>query len=138
MRAAEVRGPGQRLPESRKLQILLVEDSVIFQATVADLLRSRGHRVALASNGLEGLERAESVQPDVVITDVEMPRMNGLEMIRAMKAKEALRKVPVITLSALKTQEVRAQALEAGADDFLTKADLDEEYLLELVRALTA
>jgi len=138
VRSAEVRGPGQRPPESRKLQILLVEDSVIFQATLADLLRSRGHRVALANNGMEGLERAASVRPDVVITDIEMPRMNGLEMIRVMRSTEELRKVPVITLSALKSRDVRAQALEAGADHFLTKAELDEEYLLDLVRSLTA
>jgi chemotaxis protein histidine kinase CheA len=139
VRAGEVgRGPGQPLPESRKLQILVVEDSVIFQATLSDLLRTRGHRVALASNGAEGLARAESVQPDLVITDIEMPRMNGLEMIRAMRAREALRKVPVITLSALGSREVRAEAMECGADHHLVKAELDEEYLLELVRSLTA
>jgi two-component system, chemotaxis family, sensor kinase CheA len=138
VRGAEVRGPGQPLPEGRKLQVLVVEDSVIFQSTLSDLLRSRGHRVALASNGLEGLERALSVRPDIVITDIEMPRMNGLELIRAMRKKPELRKVPVITLSALGSREVRAEAIEAGADHYLTKSELDEEYLLDLVRSLTA
>jgi two-component system chemotaxis sensor kinase CheA len=138
VRIGEVRGAGQPMPETRKLQILLVEDSVIFQATVSDLLRSRGHRVALASNGLEGLERAVSVRPDLIITDIEMPRMNGLELIRALRAKDELKKVPVITLSALGSREVRAEAMEAGASHFLNKAELDEEYLLDLVRSLTS
>ena len=139
VRGGEIgRGPGRPIPEARRLVILVVEDSVIFQATLTDLLRSRGHRVVVAGNGAEGLERASAVRPDVVITDIEMPRMDGLVMIRELRAREELREVPVITLSALGSSEVKARALEYGADHFLLKADLDEEHLLDLVRSLTS
>jgi len=59
-------------------------------------------------------------------------------MIRELRAREELREVPVITLSALGSSEVKARALEYGADHFLLKADLDEEHLLDLVRSLTS
>lgn len=141
--AAELVGSGEVergrvVQEMRRLQILVVEDSVIFQATIADLLRSRGHRVVLASNGAEGLERAESVRPDLVITDIEMPRMDGLQLIRALRGREALRRIPIITLSGFGSREARARAMESGADHCLVKAELNEEHFLDLIRQLTS
>ena len=122
------------------IRVVIAEDQAMVLGALAALLEMEDdiHVVAQVRNGRDALQTVLASTPDVVITDIEMPRMNGLEMIRALRAKEELRKVPVITLSALKSREVRAQAIEAGADHFLTKADLDEEYLLDLVRSLTA
>jgi len=137
VRGGEV-SPFHPVPEGRRLQILLVEDSVIFQATIADLLRSRGHRVAVAGNGAEGLERAASVHPDVIITDIEMPVMDGYRMIQALREREDTRRVPVVTLSGLGSREVKAKAMASGANHCLVKAELDEEHLLELIRQLAS
>lgn len=131
-------GGRRAVREWRRLMILVVEDSVIYQATIVDLLRSHGHSVAVAGNGIEGLERAAAIHPDLVITDLEMPRMDGLQLIRALRSREDLRRVPVITLSASGTRETSAQALASGANHCLVKAELDEGELLELIGRLTS
>ena len=75
----------------------------------------------VASNGLEALELARTFQPDVIVTDVMMPELDGFELLRALRADDELRTTPVIMLSARAGEEARHEGLAASADDYLVK-----------------
>jgi CheY-like chemotaxis protein len=87
----------------------------------ASWLGSEGFDVSEAGDGAEGVCRARAVHPDVVLMDVAMPRMDGLEATRRLKRDPATATVPVVILSALSSPQDRRRALEAGAVDFLGK-----------------
>jgi two-component system chemotaxis response regulator CheY len=101
--------------------ILLVDDS----RTVQDLFRiglaQQGFTVVTAGDGLEGLEKLSQNSVDLVITDVNMPRMDGIRFIISLRKNKAWARLPVIVLSTEKGPHDRQQAAEAGADLFLTK-----------------
>lgn len=119
------------LPDSGPL-ILIAEDNPSNQDIYADYLKAKGYRVLLASNGLEALERARQGHPDLVIMDIQMPTMDGLEAIRRMRADTQLQRIPVIALTALAMPEDRERCMAAGAADYLTKP-VSLKLLLSLI-----
>ena len=92
--------------------------SVRLFACFAHRLQSSGYEVLTANNGIEGLERFESGRPDLIITDLAMPEMNGLELTQAVRR---LDRTPIIVLSVRDTDVMKVKALDEGADDYLTK-----------------
>jgi CheY-like chemotaxis protein len=101
--------------------IVVVDDEPDFCTVVGELLKSQNLVVHAAYDALEGLSLIENVHPDLVLADVMMPRVNGLELIRRLRADPALRRVPTIVVSALVRCEEREAALRAGADAFIPK-----------------
>ena len=115
--------------------VLVVDDDPVIQGLLRVNFEMEGYEVVVAGDGVEGLERARSEQPDVVILDVMMPRMDGLEVARALKADPATATIPILLLSA-KAQEVDVRAGGAtGADAYVTKP-FDPLELLKRVEAL--
>lgn len=115
-------------PEDAPL-VLIVEDN----ANVRDYLKQclgRRYRVVEAVNGVEGLVQAQERVPDLIISDIMMPEMDGLTFCRHLKADERLRIIPVIILTAKVTQENKLEGLEAGADDYLFKPFHATELLI--------
>lgn len=110
-------------------RVLLVEDSVIFRTTVGGLLSGLGCEVRLAENGMAGLAALESFQPELIVSDVQMPRMDGLEMTRRLRKDPRFARVPVVILSSLGSEEDRRRGSEAGADAYLIKSELGPEIL---------
>jgi DNA-binding response OmpR family regulator len=107
-------------------RILLVDDDVDFAEAVKLLLESRGHEVILAHNGKEGLEKARTVEPDLVVLDVMMPEMNGYDVCVVLKADPRLSQIPVILLTAVdqaifKTSYTKEMGLMTEADDYVAK-----------------
>lgn len=98
-------------------------------------LARRGHEVTLASDGAEGLRRALTEAPDIILMDLSLPDLDGWEATRRLRAHEATRELPVIALTAHAMQGDREQALAAGADDYDTKP-VDLERLLGKIDAL--
>jgi CheY-like chemotaxis protein len=106
--------------------VLLVEDDPDTRQMYAQWLEFFGFNVAQAGNGLEGVESARRVHPDVVLMDVAMPKMDGLEATRRLKHDPQTADVPVVILSAFASPQDRKRAFDAGADEFLAKpCDLD-------------
>jgi PAS domain S-box-containing protein len=101
-------------------RILLVDDNRDMRDYVQRLLGSR-FSVVTAGNGREALEIAQKAPPDVILSDIMMPEMNGFELLAAIRAHELLAGVPVILLSARAAEEARVEGLERGADDYLVK-----------------
>jgi DNA-binding response OmpR family regulator len=117
--------------------VLVVDDDPVIQGLLRVNFEMEGYDVITAGDGVEGLERARSEQPDVVILDVMMPRMDGLEVARILKADPATAPIPILLLSA-KAQEVDVRAGDAtGADAYVTKP-FDPLELLKRVEALIA
>lgn len=116
--------------------ILLVEDNADVRAFVRGELRSR-YTVLEAENGQQGLEQARQAQPDLVLSDVMMPVMNGVELCRQLKADRETSHLPVILLTARGSQEHQLEGLDSGADDYIAKP-FSMPILLARVRNLLA
>ncbi|HBB36345.1 MAG TPA: regulator [Cyanobacteria bacterium UBA8803] len=102
-------------------QILIIDDDPAIQILLKRTLHNQGYEVAVASNGEDGLEQARRLRPALVICDWIMPRMNGLEVCRQVKATPELSTTMFILLTSLGSVEDRVKGLDAGADDFLCK-----------------
>ncbi|ONI87864.1 histidine kinase [Actinosynnema sp. ALI-1.44] len=102
-------------------RVLVADDNADMRGYLARLLRGTGHEVRIVSDGQAALEAIRADPPDVVVSDVMMPRLDGLELIAALRADPRVASVPVLLLSARAGQEASVQGLEAGADDYLVK-----------------
>lgn len=112
--------------------ILVVEDSIIQARKLRLLLEKHGYRISIALNGLEAMAVLEDFTPDLIISDVVMPEMDGLELCRRIRSHERLRFIPVLLLTALSEPEDIIRGLESGADNFLTKP-YDEAFLIKRI-----
>lgn len=115
--------------------VLVVDDDEDIRVLFSAILRRAGYRPRLASSGRQALEQADEQVPDLVISDVSMPGLSGLEMCRALKAEPRTAATAVLLVSALSGAQDRAAGLQAGADDYLTKP-IRPAVLLEHVESL--
>ena len=116
--------------------VLVVDDSITVRRVTQRLLQREGYRVALAADGLQGLERLQAERPAVVLSDIEMPRMDGFDFVRNIRADEALRDLPVIMITSRIAEKHREHARELGVDHYLGKP-YSEDELLGLIRNYT-
>jgi adenylate cyclase len=116
-------------------KILIVDDEPFNLDLLEQELQDQGYEMERASDGVEALEKIPSFLPDVILLDYMMPRMNGLEVLKRLRADESHKAIPVILLTAKATQEDKVQGLDAGADDYVTKP-FDAFELLARVRAM--
>ncbi|MFN3148450.1 response regulator [Bremerella sp.] len=113
-----------------KGRILVVDDSPTTRAVLRNLLTAAGFVVRTASDGLDALEKLSSHAVDVVISDVEMPRLNGFDLARQVKARTSL---PVILVTGREKEEHRLEGLNAGADAYVVKSTFEDKSLLEII-----
>ena len=109
--------------------VLVVDDSLTVRRVTQRLLQREGYRVSLAKDGLEGLERLADELPAVVLTDIEMPRMDGFDLVRNMRVDERLNKLPIIMITSRIAQKHRDYAAELGVNHYLGKPFAEEELL---------
>ena len=103
-------------------RILVADDSLATRALVAAALADLADfQVERVSTGLEAIKLLSTTETDLIITDIHMPEINGLELVRFVKTSERLRQIPVIVISTEATEEDRERALRLGADDYLAK-----------------
>jgi CheY-like chemotaxis protein len=117
--------------------ILVVEDNDLSRDALSRRLERRGYRVLLAVDGAQAVDAARDERPDVILMDLGLPRVDGWEATRRLKADPATRRIPVIVLSAHAMTNDRDKALQAGGDDFDTKP-IRFQPLLEKIEALLA
>lgn len=118
--------------------ILIVDDTPDGREIYSLYLQSKGFAVLTARDGSEGVEMARQHQPDVVVMDIAMARLDGIAATKRLKRDARTRRTPVIVLTAYPGKPVQQQALEAGASAFLTKPCLPEELETHIRRLLAA
>lgn len=117
-------------------RILLVEDSLATRVQLQRILEAAGYRVATAVDGQEGAERLEREEFDAVLSDVEMPRLDGFGLAARIRGNPRWEGLPVVLLTSLATEEDQRRGLEVGADAYLTKQAFHHELLLTTLRRL--
>ncbi len=122
--------------KERRLRVLCVDDSFIMLSTVTAMLKDLGFQVLGANDGQEALTALQSFAADLIVTDLQMPRLDGLGLIRALRSQSRFSSLPVIVLSSLGAAEDKRRAAEAGASAYLVKGELTSDHLAEAVERL--
>lgn len=120
-----------------KNKVLVVDDESFIINLLTNGLVEEGFEVVTASNGFEAILAVEEQQPDIVITDIMMPRLTGLDFLKALKNNPATAKVPVLLISAMDQANIVQQGLEMGAVDYITKPFKISEIVGKLRHYLT-
>ncbi|WP_322400944.1 hybrid sensor histidine kinase/response regulator [Massilia luteola] len=126
--------PAAMAPVAGPRRVLVVEDSVTSRLLLKHILEGAGCGVDTAVDGLDALSRLRAGRYDAVVSDVEMPNMDGLALTAAIRANPATAELPVILVTSLQTPEQREAGLRAGADAYFTKGSFDQDRLLATVR----
>ena len=119
-------------PLSGRLRILMAEDNAPNRLVASALLRSAGHELEIVEDGQEAVEKAMSKRFDVILMDVQMPRLDGLAATKKIRADAGLKDVPIIGLTASAMKQDRDRCLQAGMSDYLPKP-VDWDKLLSLL-----
>ncbi len=117
-------------------RVLVVDDSLTVRELERKLLLSRGYQVSVAVDGMDGWNALRAEAFDLLITDIDMPRMDGIELVTQVRQDPRLRSLPVMVVSYKDREEDRRRGLEAGADYYLAKASFHDEALLDAVQTL--
>ncbi|HEX2869224.1 MAG TPA: response regulator [Ignavibacteriales bacterium] len=125
--AAMERGPGS---------ILVADDSITSRILLKDILESAGYNVTLAVDGVDALARIKTGSFDLIVTDVEMPRMNGFDLTRSIRQDDKLKSTPVVLITALSSPEDKTRGIDSGADAYVVKSSFDQSNLLEVIQRL--
>jgi two-component system, chemotaxis family, sensor histidine kinase and response regulator WspE len=122
--------------EIQTKNILIVDDSITVRETERKLLENRGYQVDVAVDGVEGWNAVRTKSYDLVISDIDMPRMNGIELIKNIRNHPVYSSLPIIVVSYRDRQEDRLQGMEAGANYYLTKSSFEDDTLAQAVADL--
>lgn len=124
--------------ETTHRRVLVVDDSPLTRELLVSLLESVGYVVVQAVDGAAAMEVLQRETVDIVVTDLEMPRVDGLELTRRLKAHAAWRALPVVIVTTRGSEQDRRRGMEAGADGYVTKGDLVRQDLVDVVARLLA
>ncbi|MFZ4571335.1 MAG: hybrid sensor histidine kinase/response regulator [Bacteroidales bacterium] len=122
--------------ERKQKQILVAEDSITSRMLLKNILEAAGYVVTTAVDGVDALTRAKEGEFDLLVSDVDMPRMNGFELTRKIRHDSRLKELPVVLVTSLSRREDHEQGIEAGANAYIVKSNFEQSNLLEVVRKL--
>lgn len=118
------------------MKILVAEDEPMLLKTIELKLKKEGYEVITTADGREAVAKIEEMDPDLVITDIMMPYVSGLEIV-AIVRKKINKRIPIIMLSAMEQEKVVMEAFELGADDYITKPFSLNELVIRVKRLMT-
>lgn len=120
----------------KRKKVLVTDDSITVREVQRQLLAGKGYDVQTAVDGMDGMNVAKEESFDLIITDIDMPRMNGIEFVTKIRADATLKDTPVVVVSYKDREEDRLRGLEAGANYYLTKSSFQDDTLLQVVHEL--
>ncbi len=129
--------PAPAASARRALDVVIVDDDAGFRDSIAAILRQRGDQVRETGDGLEALSACLSQPPDLLLSDVQMPRMDGWQLLRLLRARSSLVQVPIVLLTTLTSDEARLEGYRLGVDDYIGKP-VDGGELLARVDRIVA
>jgi chemotaxis protein histidine kinase CheA len=136
-RVTRERAPAAAQPAKRTPGVLIVDDALSVRNSLLQLVQDAGFRAEAARDGFDAIERLPDFQPDVVLTDLEMPNMNGIELTAHIRSQPELKRLPVIMITSRSQDKHKIAATEAGVDGYITKPYNDGE-LLQTIRGVLA
>ena len=134
--APQARAAAAEKPEAEAKAILVAEDSITSRMLLKGILESAGYRVKTVMDGLEAFTTLRAERFDLLVSDVEMPRLNGFDLTARIRADPKLAELPVVLVTALESREDRERGIDVGANAYLVKSSFDQSNLLEAVRRL--
>lgn len=117
-------------------KVLLIEDDPLIYRLYEKLFKLEGFEIELAENGKLGLEKVGSVKPDIILLDIMMPEMNGIEFLTNLKADETTKDIPVIVLTNMSDMNVAQMAQAKGAVLIIVKSQAEPDHVVESVKAV--
>jgi DNA-binding response OmpR family regulator len=120
----------------KKIKILIVEDEEILLTALSEEMKQAGFDVSEAKDGVEGVEKAISDKPDLILLDLVMPRLDGIGALKQMKANPEIKDIPVVILTNLSDYDKVSDALSLGAMDYLVKANYRLEELVIKIKTV--
>jgi CheY-like chemotaxis protein len=123
------------LEETHQASVLVVEDSISTRRSLAEFMQDLNYKVYTAKDGVEAIEIMRDHSPTLLLTDLEMPRMNGLELTSYVRAHDETKDIPIIMLTSRTTEKHRKEAMSIGVNEYLSKPFV-EDVLLEKVQSL--
>jgi two-component system chemotaxis sensor kinase CheA len=131
------RAPARAAPaDTPAKKVLIAEDSITSRMLLKGILESAGYDVKIAVDGMEAFATLRAEHFDVLVSDVEMPRLNGFDLAARVRADRNLAELPIVLVTALESREDRERGIDVGASAYLVKSDLDQSNLLETLRRL--
>ena len=125
--------PVEKAEEGRK-SILVVEDSITSRILLKNILESAGYNVRTAVDGIDAITALKTEDFDIVVSDIEMPRMNGFDLTAKIRSDKKFEELPVVLVTALESREDRERGIDVGANAYIVKSSFDQSNLLEVVR----
>lgn len=122
------------IPKTGK--ILVVEDSITSRTMLKNILETAGYQVITAVDGTDAFTKARTGDFDIVVSDVDMPKLNGFELTAKIRSDKKLSEIPVVLITALESRDDRERGIEVGADAYIIKSSFDQTNLLEIIRKL--
>ena len=126
--------PGSQQPSPHSMHVLVVDDSLSVRHVVSNFLERSGMQTTTAKDGIDALEKLATVHPDIAIVDIEMPRMNGFELLSRIKSDPSTKDMPVLFLTSRSAAKHRERAKELNVDAYIVKPYREDELLSELTR----
>ncbi|MEX1180550.1 MAG: response regulator [Cucumibacter sp.] len=116
--------------------VLVVDDSITTRTLEKSILEAHGYEVRLSIDGRDALNQLRADRPDIVVSDIEMPNVDGFELVRAMKADRQLAEIPVILVTSRADAQDREMGLLLGAEAYVVKQKFDQDDLLRTIRQM--
>lgn len=133
---AAVARPAPKPVAAERQSILVAEDSVTSRSLLKGILEAAGYRVSTAVDGADAYTTLKTADFDLLVSDVEMPRMDGFELTARVRADRGLSELPVVLVTALASREHRERGIDVGANAYIVKSDFDQSNLLEVIQRL--
>jgi two-component system chemotaxis sensor kinase CheA len=121
---------------ARRPRLLVCDDSFTTRELIRSILQSAGYDVTAAVDGADALDKLRAQAYDLVVSDVEMPRVDGFQLTARIRSELALHELPVILITSLSSDDHRRRGLEAGAQAYIVKNQFDQDSLLEIIQQL--
>lgn len=125
-----------KIKKAKRQSLLVVEDSITARMLLKNILETAGYAVITAVDGIDAFTRLKSEEFDLVVSDVDMPRMNGFDLTTKIRSDKKLADIPVVLVTALESREDRERGIEVGANAYIVKSSFDQSNLLEIIKRL--
>jgi two-component system chemotaxis sensor kinase CheA len=133
---AQVKIPDTSKVKAKRKSILVVDDSITARTLIKNILDTAGYDIKTAVDGADALMALKTQAFDLVVSDIDMPRMNGFDLTSKIRSDRKLSELPVVMVTALESREDKERGIEVGANAYIVKSSFDQSNLLEVIQRL--